>query len=526
MTSPAKRRLAGAVERTSARVVAEAKRQRLTPDELPALRLPWFEVRNAATGQPTQDDSRAEVFVFDEIGGSMGVDANDLITEIGGINGPINVRINSPGGSVFDAINIRSALLHHPHHVRVYVDALAASAASVIAMGGDEIVMMPGAQMMIHDASAPDHGNPDDHRAMAAFLDRQSDNIAEMYAAKAGGTADEWRARMGDETWVFDSEAVSLGLADRVFERALAGTTPEPDPLLERSFDLSHYRFAGREAAPGPMQARVRRSSASVREREAQTPTRTQAVGLGDRRNVPFPSGLRASLDARNGKDLYHVHGYATVFGKSYPMWDSFGEYEEVVMRGAADRTLMSNPDVAFLVNHGGVTMARTTNGTLTLSADAVGLVQDAWLNPERTDVKDLISAIEDELITEMSFAFMIPEGGGMWSEDFTTFEIRTFDIHRGDVSAVNYGASPWTSSAQRAREVLVHAKELPEGMQRAFAAKLGTPMNRRARQVAASDLDVTETKLLAAPPIPVRETIPDGQGRTLSLVEAMLKDD
>lgn len=558
-TSPALMRLAGSQARTTERVVDEAKRLRLAPDDLPGLRLPWFEVRNAdtITADPeTPEEDRAEVLIFDEIGGSMGVDAASLAAQIGEIDTPINVRINSPGGSVFDALAIHSALLHHPHDVRVYVDGIAASAASVVAMAGNDIVMMPGSQMMIHDASAMEGGNPEDHRNMATFLDRQSDNIADMYRARAGGSIDEWRARMQDETWAFAQEAVDLGLADRVWSDGGGDTVDPQDELMTRSFDAylkAKYRFAGRQYAPPPGAPRQRRSIASVRDRESapmsrvqaaqerarafesghpvtmpdlttRTQTQTGAVGLGDKRQLPFGSQLRATLETRNGKDLYHVHGYASVFDRPYPMWDTFGEYDEVVTRGAADRTLASDPDVAFLVNHGGVTMARTTNGTLTLSADNVGLVQDAWLNPDRTDVRDLISAIEDELITEMSFAFMIPEGGGQWSKDFTRFEIRAFDLHRGDVSAVNYGASPWTSIAHRAREVMLHAKELPEGIQRALAARLGTPLNRRVRQREVFSTNAIESRLLVEDTHPAREPVPVNQGRKLSLVEEMLK--
>lgn len=557
--SPSAARLSGLVNRTAARIVEHAKRYRLTPDELPEMRLPWFEVRN--NGGPVvedDDEDRSEVFIFDEIGGSMGVDANELVSEIQKINGPINVRINSPGGSVFDALQIHSAFLHHPHHVRAYVDGIAASAASVVMLGADEIVMMPGSQTMIHDASATDAGNPEDHRNMATFLERQSDNIAGLYQQKGGGTVDEWRARMQDETWSFADETVELGLADRVWSRKGDMPEVESDPLVERSFNLTRYgyRFAGRQNAPAPGAPRRKTARASVRDRDrapmsraaaaqeralafttgapvtmpdltTRAQTRNQVVGWGDsRENINFPTTMpmRATLDSSKGKDLYHVHGYASVYDKAYPMWDTFGEYEEVVVHGAFARTLASDPDVAFLVNHGGVTMARTTNGTLTLAHDVLGLVTDAWLNPARTDVSDIIVAIEDEMVTEMSFAFMIPDGGGVWSEDFTRFEIRTADINRGDVSAVNYGASPWTSIASRAREVLMHAGDIPAGMQRALAAKLGTPLNRRVRQQEAADLSAVETRLLAVEPAPARTAIPDGQGRTLSLVEEMLR--
>jgi HK97 family phage prohead protease len=147
-------------------------------------------------------------------------------------------------------------------------------------------------------------------------------------------------------------------------------------------------------------------------------------------------------------------------------MYDAFGEYEEVVQRGAFTATLAASPDVPFLVNHAGVTMARTTNGTLTLEEDALGLRSVARLNPERQDVRDLVSAIEDKLITEMSFAFMIDDAE--WNEDFTRFEIRSVNIDRGDVSAVNFGANPYTSIAARSQEIVRDIDRLPEGAQMA----------------------------------------------------------
>ena len=569
MTSIHRSRLADRVTRTTTRVMNHLRQLAINDprgldrsiDDVRSLRLEWFEVRNAA-GDREAPAEPATIFVYDEIGGSFGVDAEALVHEIHDITAPqINVRINSPGGSVFDAIAIYNALNHHPAHVVVWVDSLAASAASVIAMSGDEIVMMPGSQMMIHDASNILEGNGEEHRQDGSFLDRQSDNIAGIYGLRTGRTPDKERSRMLDETWMFAQEAVDLGFADRV-ETPPARVAPEPfdgedvtdEPSMTRSFDLEHfgYRYVGRETAPAPDGPRRRRAvtrtadrtidrtEASERRRRAfslgepvpmpdmttRAQTRAGAVGVGTGRELPFPAGLRAVLETRNGRDLYHVHGYATVFDKKYPMWDEFGEYEEVVRAGAADRTLASEPDVSFLVNHGGVTMARTTNGTLTLSADKIGMVQDAWLNPNRGDVKDIISAIEDELVTEMSFAFMIPEGGGWWSEDFTTFEIRRFDIDRGDVSAVNYGASPWTSITARARSVLMHAAELPDGMQRAFLARLGSPTARRIRQAAAVDLEPSlDLRPLAAMPTPGREIIPHS-GRSLSLIKSMLEDD
>lgn len=187
-------------------------------EELRNIRLPWYSIRNAAEDD---SDSAAELMIYDEIGGSFGISSDEFVKDLQGIKAKkIDVRINSPGGSVFDAIAIYNALIKHPAQITTYVDALAASAASIIAMAGDTVVMMVGSQMMIHDALGLEMGNAADMREMAKFLDRQSDNLATVYAAK-GGDSQNWRALMLAETWMFADEAVAMGLADSVYTRSV-----------------------------------------------------------------------------------------------------------------------------------------------------------------------------------------------------------------------------------------------------------------------------------------------------------------
>ncbi len=557
MTSPYVRRLETRVTQTAARLVEHATREQLDVVDLPGARLPWYAIRNQA------DDGAepATVFLFDEIGGSLGVQADQFVRDLEAIDAPvIHLRINSPGGSLFDAIAMHSALLHHPARVIAYVDSLAASAASVVAMAGDEIVMMPGSQMMIHDASAVHDGNAAEMAKMATFLDRQSGNIADLYRQKAGGQADEWRELMLAETWMFADEAVAFGLADRVEERQ-APTVPDPElaDAMARSFDLTgRYRYASRREAPAPArrQATATRATAKPRQeamrmvrmstdaerREAarvrvdaagrQTGGRTLALrrgpaGLSTARLAAFPAQLRAALVTRNGQQRYHLTGHASVTDVLYEMWDEHGPYMEGIRTGAFDKTLAADPDVAFLVNHRGVTMARTTNGSLELGVDPVGFAIDAWLNPKRQDVSDLVVAVDDEDITEMSLAFMLDEDAGTWSRDFTEFWISEVDIHRGDVSAVNYGANPYTDVAARSRDVLADLDHLPAGAARAAVARL------RARP----DLDLDElfVEYDRARQVPVEHTLgiaPPASmklapaGRSISHIEALLLDD
>lgn len=191
----------------------------------------------------------------------------------------------------------------------------------------------------------------------------------------------------------------------------------------------------------------------------------------GPARLQPFKGEFRAAKVEHQGKERHQLDGVASVTDQPYEMWDLFGPYTEVVEGGAFDETLAADPDVAFLVNHRGVTMARTTSGTLELEATGLGLQARAYVNPERQDVRDLIVAIDDRDITEMSFAFIIEEGE--WNDDFTEFRISKVNLDRGDVSAVNYGANPYTSIGARAQEVLRDVRHLPAGAARAAMAEL-----------------------------------------------------
>jgi HK97 family phage prohead protease len=199
-------------------------------------------------------------------------------------------------------------------------------------------------------------------------------------------------------------------------------------------------------------------------------------------RVMPAPAHFKRESVLINGKSMEQLDGYASVTGVEYEMWDMWGPYGEKVAPTAFDKTLGANPDVAFLINHRGLTLARTSAGTLTLDADPRGLHSLAYVNPDRMDVRDLLIAIDDHAVTEMSFAFMLTDGS--WDEEFEHFEITEVDIDRGDVSAVNFGANPYTSIGARAREIMSDLMSLPPGAQRAaferLAARFGEGLPRR----------------------------------------------
>ena len=132
----------------------------------------------------------------------------------------INLHINSPGGSVFEGIAIYNMLKQNSAHINVYVDGLAASIASVIAMSGDAIFMPSNSMMMIHNPWTMAIGNANQLRKQADNLDQITKSSVQTYLAKAGDKLDEQTLKqlMDDETWLTAQEAVDYGLADEVME--------------------------------------------------------------------------------------------------------------------------------------------------------------------------------------------------------------------------------------------------------------------------------------------------------------------
>ena len=220
------------------------------PDPITALRdapkpvANWYSITNEATTEG--DITRAKVNIFDAIGGWWGVSAAEFVEQLDSLDvDELEVHVNSPGGAVWDGIAIMNALKAHRAKVVVIVDGLAASAASIVAMAGDEVVMAEGSQMMIHQASGGVWGNADYIRDMAAILDKIDNNLAGIYARRTGATRASWLDLMRAETWYNADEAVEAGLADRA-DSSLEGVD------AEAAFDLSIFNYAGRSKAPAP----------------------------------------------------------------------------------------------------------------------------------------------------------------------------------------------------------------------------------------------------------------------------------
>lgn len=241
------------------------------------------EGRSFCEVRASADAAVAEVEIYDEIGfwGTTAAGFSRVIRDLE--VDELRVLLNSPGGDAFDGLAIMNALRRHSARVVVEVDALAASAASVIAMAGDEIVMNRGAQFMIHEASSFAGGPASELLKVAEMLDKLSGSYADAYAARAGGTSAEWRERMLAETWFTADEAVEAGLAT-------SRVDAKPKALAHaRAFDLSKFRYQGRAAAPAPVLGGVGGSahSGSTFEREESAVTYDELrEALADRLEV------------------------------------------------------------------------------------------------------------------------------------------------------------------------------------------------------------------------------------------------
>ena len=205
-----------------------------------------FTVRNETSGQ-------AEIYLYDSIVDSEleaewfgGVTPKNFITAIKGIDAEeIHIRINSPGGSVFAARAMEQAVREHKARIVMHVDGLAASAASFLAMAGDEIVMAPGAMMMIHKAWTVAMGNANDLSNTADLLDKIDGTLAATYSQRTGKDVEAIGAMMAAETWFTAEEAVASGFADSIAK----------DVKARSQWNLSAYGKA--PAQPEPKTANV-----------------------------------------------------------------------------------------------------------------------------------------------------------------------------------------------------------------------------------------------------------------------------
>lgn len=182
-------------------------------DQVPKINKKFEAVTNTAA-------STTEIIVYGDIGDSWwgdSISASDIDHALKDVKTDnITVRINSPGGNAFDGITIYNRLKDHPAKVKVIVDGWACSAASIIAMSADELVMNTGSMLMIHQASIGIFGNKDELEKEAELLGKLDSNLVDIYMTKALVDRKEIEQMVKNETWFTAEEAIAIGFASSV----------------------------------------------------------------------------------------------------------------------------------------------------------------------------------------------------------------------------------------------------------------------------------------------------------------------
>ena len=213
----------------------------------------WFEIKS--------QNGEAEVLLYDVIGWPF-IDAEMFVRELNHIDADIiTLRINSPGGDVFDGRAIFNALKSHPAKINTVIEGIAASMASIIALSGDTVTMSEGAFYMIHNPWVLMLGDSKELRKEADLLDKIGGELAKTYINKTGLTPSKIKQLMDDETWFTGEEAKSSGFIDQVdgetkksaeFNAGVFNNTPDElsvitakKPVTERELERLLTRDAG-----------------------------------------------------------------------------------------------------------------------------------------------------------------------------------------------------------------------------------------------------------------------------------------
>lgn len=260
----------------------------------------WFQMKATS-------ETSADIYIHDEIG-MWGVSAKrfteDLIS-LGNIS-HINLHIHSPGGEVFEGIAIYNQLKNHNATITVYIDGLAASMASVIAMVGDEVKMPKNAMMMIHKPWGVSWGDANDMRDYADLLDKVENVLIPAYMEKTGKTKEEIEAMLGEETWLTAEECVEHGFANTVIEPVKAMASLSSKRIEEFKSMPKSLQNTLKNSLANPRNTTTSNAPAIEPAPQSQNPTNTQQP---DTASIQAQA-RQAEQTRMNGiKDLFAMFG-------------------------------------------------------------------------------------------------------------------------------------------------------------------------------------------------------------------------
>lgn len=274
----------------------------------------WYKVQ-------AKKDAPSEVHIFDEIG-AWGVDARSFRESIAGL-GDLNVTIHSPGGDVNDGLAIFNTLQRHPGKVRVEVNTMAASMASIIALAGDETVITENGFFMVHNPWTVAMGDADGFEHTANEMRKIEDVLVSSYVRETGQSEADIRAMMRAETWLNADEAVEKGFASEILPatRAVATINDFKSDLPNK---FSHWPSALKQRPASNIQTEESMDNDKLLELQAKAKDAEAAVTAKDKELESVKAQLKAETE-RNDKVVKETReeaGKIVALGKQHNQLD------------------------------------------------------------------------------------------------------------------------------------------------------------------------------------------------------------
>lgn len=358
----------------------------------------WYEIRNAST-------KSADIYIYEQIGADWwsgeGVTAKAFVKDLKALgSADINLHINSGGGSVFDASAIYTALKAHSGKVTSYIDGIAASAASFVALAADHVVMADNALFMIHNPFGGATGDAKAMRDMADLLDKVRDTMLAIYMSKTNLSEAELLSALDCETWYSASEAQSAGFIDEITNAALAAANFSLEPLRALGYRNIPAQLTEREmkmpdeavdpvdeavdpatsapvVEPAPAVEAVRRSPAFTNMR-LRSPINsggtylehTMKAALGNRDSADYIRAADDSFSTNTGFDrpnfITPVIDVSTKFGR--PTIEAFGGTQAYAFDGLTVTVpkVTTNQAVGVVAENGATTETNLISGVVT----------------------------------------------------------------------------------------------------------------------------------------------------------------
>jgi len=220
------------------------------------------EIQKVFKNEVVEEGIKTKLTIYGDIGESWwgdSISAADIKRSLETITtNKLDVHINSYGGDVFDGIAIYNQLKNHNAEVTVYIDGVAASAASLIAMAGNEVIVNIGGQLMIHEASTYAWGNKGEIQKTLNALESIDKSIADIYMTRFEGERSEIETMIVNETWFTANEAVEFGLADKVNEVV---NESQVDPEEFKNKVLARFRNQKQNVTNSNILAKLKRNS-------------------------------------------------------------------------------------------------------------------------------------------------------------------------------------------------------------------------------------------------------------------------